>query len=108
MTTDKKPNPRVPALYFNKKGHGPDLINLELRDVDHLPGGKIACGLMIAESDNGAPYVVAPLGDGFYLEQDQVAALYQACGEWLSKNASRSASSPAVPADDAPEGKERG
>lgn len=88
MTTD-----RIPVLWFDSKGCGPDELALQLHPFPAELDGKIPAwlGLRVRAGDLviGAK---ALIDGGFNLHRDQVENLYRQLGEWLAANPERNGS----------------
>lgn len=77
--------PRIPALWFNSKGHGPDELALELHPFAAEEDGAIPASLGIRVRVDGLVIQAGPLVDGgFNMHRNQVDELHRQLGEWLA------------------------
>jgi hypothetical protein len=95
---------RIPVLWFDNRGCGPDHLALELHPFPAELGGRIsAClGLRVRAGDL-AIGAAGLIDGGFNLGREQVAALHRALGAWLDSIAPVAvADTPAGPPERAP------
>lgn len=83
MATDQRPDTaKIPALYFDADGLGPDQLTLE---VCPFRGDEvIAASLSLRVRSNGL-VMRAQVGGSYFMEREQVAALHKALGAWLDQ-----------------------
>lgn len=78
---------RMPALWFDKKGCGPDEMAIELHHFPAEMDGKIPARLGLRIRADGIVIMGKDLVDGgFYMEREQAADLHRQLGEWLEAN----------------------
>lgn len=78
---------RIPALWFDAKGCGPDELALQLHPFASEMDGEIPASLGIRVRAGELVIGAGPLVDGgFNLHRDQVAELHRQLGAWLEEN----------------------
>lgn len=83
-TNDIRPDTaKVPALYFDADGLGPDHVYIEvfpLRGDDVMPDS-------LSLRVRGAGFVLrAQLDGGYFMQRAQIEALHEALGAWLKEH----------------------
>lgn len=73
---------KIPALYFDEGGLGPDHVYLE---VFPIRGDEIMKPSLSLRVRAGEFVRLAPIDGGYFMERNQVEALHRALGEWLAK-----------------------
>lgn len=93
-----KPDPdRIPVLWFNSRGCGPDELALELHPFPAEFGGRIPAYLGLRVRGDGLVIGAGALVDGgFNLGREQVEQLHRALGAWLNQGAPETPASAAV------------
>lgn len=87
MTDPTNDKSRIPVLWFDAKGMGPDEFALEFQSFPSDMGGRIPAFLGIRVRAAGLVIAGASLVDGgFNLHRDQVAELHRQLGAWLEAN----------------------
>lgn len=84
MIDQRQDTPKIPALYFDADGLGPDHVYLEVFPIRGDEVMKPAVSLRVRA---GEFVMRAQIDGGYFMERAQVAALYQALGEWLVRGA---------------------
>lgn len=75
---------KIPALFFDKDGLGPDEVALESTPVRQIhPKDRPALSLRIRS--NGLA-MRAPIDAGFFMYREQVLELHTELGAWLEKS----------------------
>jgi len=95
--TDEGITTRIPVLYFDARGHGPDDLTLGLESVDlRIPGETAMLGLRVwpAMEDDGLALGLIPTGGGFAFDRQGAEILWREIGEWLAKNPAPTADAP--------------
>ena len=78
---------RIPVLWFDRRGNGPDELALELHNFPSDLEGRIPAYLGIRVRAGEIVIGAGPLVDGgFNLHRDQVADLHRQLGAWLEAN----------------------
>lgn len=86
MTDDNRIS-LIPALWFDRRGCGPDELALELHHFPSDLGGRIPAYLGIRVRASGLVIGAGPLIDGgFNVDRDGAADLHRQIGAWLAAN----------------------
>jgi len=79
--------PKIPVLWFNSKGHGPDELALQLHPFPAELEGRIPAHLGLRVRSDGLVIGADQLVDGgFNLHREQVEDLHRQLGAWLEAN----------------------
>lgn len=93
ITAETLEKPRIPALWFDAKGCGPDQMFLELYAFKALMDGETLVapphlGLRV-RAGNLVIMGASLVDGGFYLGREQVEELHRQLGAWLSSDTSK-------------------
>jgi len=89
---------RIPVLWFDRRGCGPDQFAIELHPFPAELEGKIPAHLGLRVRAGDAVIVGGDLIDGgFYIGREQAEQLHHGLGAWLEANPIASAPAERVP-----------
>lgn len=89
MSEPTKPQ-RIPTLWFDREGCGPDHMFLELHPFRSEMDGKIPAALGIRVRAGELVIIGRPLVDGgFNMQREQIAELHRQLGAWLDADAAQ-------------------